>query len=228
MPRVGGSYLIPGTPLRLRGSWGKGFKLPSFFALGNPIVGDPGLRPEKSRGFDVSLRAVAFEERLSAELTYFEIIVKDQIDFQETPPLLVNRSKVVSRGFELGVRLRPIPSIDFAGHVTYTKADIRASDEQLRSRPRWRGALSLAWRPIEAVSLDLAAIFVGEVFDSSIPTGDRILDSYVRVDLAAAWRIWKHAELYLRVDNLFDANYEEAVGFPSPGINPRMGIDIRY
>ena len=32
--------------------WGKAYKLPSFYALGNPIVGDPTLKPEEAENFE--------------------------------------------------------------------------------------------------------------------------------------------------------------------------------
>ncbi len=52
-PRAGVSYKIAATDTILRGSWGEGFKLPSFFSLANPIVGNPDLVPEESRSLDL-------------------------------------------------------------------------------------------------------------------------------------------------------------------------------
>ena len=49
-----------GTLSGFFGSWGEGFKLPSFFALASPLVGNPGLVPEKSNGWDVGLEPVSF------------------------------------------------------------------------------------------------------------------------------------------------------------------------
>ncbi|MEZ4291920.1 MAG: TonB-dependent receptor [Myxococcota bacterium] len=43
--------------VRLFGHYGEGFKRPSFYALRNPLVGDPTLAVEKSRGFEIGLRA---------------------------------------------------------------------------------------------------------------------------------------------------------------------------
>jgi vitamin B12 transporter len=76
--------------------------------------------------------------------------------------------------------------------------------------------------------LHLDTLYVGKVLDSSIPTGDRRLDDYVRVDLAMTWKPEPNWEYFLAVDNLFDADYEEAVGFPSPGIVPRIGVKATF
>jgi len=47
-PRLGAVYVAESTGTTLKANWGRGFKLPSFFALGHPLVGDPDLRPETS------------------------------------------------------------------------------------------------------------------------------------------------------------------------------------
>ena len=54
-PRVGGSVRTPWKGGRFRASLGKGFKMPSFYALGHPFVGNPGLRPETNDSADAGL-----------------------------------------------------------------------------------------------------------------------------------------------------------------------------
>ncbi len=229
MPRVGASYRLPWVPVEVHGAWGQGFKLPSFFALGNPTVGNPDLDPERSVGFDAGLRAFAWEDRIRASVAYFQTTVKDQIDFEEgPPPRLVNRSEVRARGVEFALSAAPHETVDLSGGFTFTDTDIRGTDEELRNRPRWRGQVAAAWRPLETLRLSLTALFVGSLLDSSIPTGDVRLDAYTRVDFATSWDFCEFATLTFAVDNLLDQDYEEAVGFPSPGVNPRVGIVIRY
>ena len=86
----------------------------------------------------------------------------------------------------------------------------------------------MAWRPLETLQLSLTTLFVGSLLDSSIPTGDLVLDRYTRVDFAATWDFWEQASLSFAIGNLLNKKYEEAVGFPSPGISPRVGLKLRY
>ncbi len=79
----------------------------------------------------------------------------------------------------------------------------------------------------ESVVVRVAALIVGKVKDSSFPTGNQTLDSWVRVDLSASWSPREHLRFYLEIDNLFDADYEEALGFPAPGVRPRAGVQWR-
>ena len=74
----------------------------------------------------------------------------------------------------------------------------------------------------------LKALFVGEVQDSSIPTGDVTLDSYARIDLAVNWTLNPTFAILLAVENLFDADYEEFVGFPLLGSIMACGYVFRY
>ena len=170
-----------------------------------------------------------WKERVAGRLAYFEIEVKDLIDFVSDPrPLLVNRSKVVSRGFEFELNAKLFDSLDLNGNLTFTDTDIRHTSDDLLNRPRWRGALTLIWDPVEDVTIRAAALIVGSVKDSSLPTGDVTLDPWGRVDLSASWRVRKHVSLYLEIDNLFDSNHQEAVGFRAPGIRPRAGVTARF
>ncbi len=235
-PRFGASYTFDTTGTTLRATWGEGFKLPSFFALAHPFVGEPerrrrglpDLKPESSESFDVGVTQVLWEKQLTISVTYFHNAFADPIDFDETQNLLVNRSKVTTKGVELSLGVEPWSTLSFLAHLTYLKSDIEGTDEELRNRPEWRGGFSVQWRPWRMLDANLKTLFVGEVPDSSIPTGDVTLDPYARVDLTVNWTINANWSAFLVVDNLFDADYEEFVGFPAPGINPRVGVQARF
>ena len=83
------------------------------------------------------------------------------------------------------------------------------------------------WTPIDAVSFHAEAIFVGDLFASSVPTGTVVLDGWQRVDVAVRWAITETVEVSLGVRNLFDQEYEEAPGFPTLGARPSLGIRFR-
>ncbi len=228
-PRVSAEYPIPVVDLVVKGSWGEGFKLPAFFSLATPVVGNPDLVAEHSQGWDLALTRSFWKDRVDGRIAYFEIEVRKLIDFvPEMQPPLQNRSKVVSRGFEFELNAKLLESLDLDGNLTFTDTDIRNTGDDLLNRPRWQGALTLAWTPVESVTIRASALIVGSVKDASAPTGNVTLDPWSRVDLSAAWRVRKHLSLYLEIDNLFDANYEEVVGFRAPGIRPRAGVRARF
>jgi outer membrane cobalamin receptor len=226
-PRVSAAYSFPWAGLRLDASWGRGFKLPSFFALASPF-GNPDLVPEKSAGWDVGLRGAVISGRLSARATWFDIRVRDLIDFDLNTFRLENLSEVRSRGVELEARLAPVERLELRAYATYARSEDKSSGNQLRGRPRWRGGVTLDWSPLDALHVRLSALFVGSVPDASVPTGSVELSGYERLDAVVSWTPWDWLELYAAIDNATDADWQEAVGFPSVSIRPRAGVRARW
>ncbi len=223
-PRVGARYVVPRIPVTLRGSWGRGFKLPAFFSTADPIIGNEDLDPEKSKGWDVGFDLRLWDGRFLLTATWFEIRVEDLIDFDFATFQLVNRNEVTSKGLEIGLLAFLPYDLTFNGSVTRVRTNIVDSETRLRRRPGWRTSADLQWTPHERLELGITAVWVGSVYDESNPTGLVKLDDYVRFDFRSEVRVWREVSLYLAIDNLFDAHYQEAVGTPSMGIRPRAGV----
>lgn len=223
-PRAGAAYAIPRTPVTLRGSWGEGFKLPAFYSLADPLIGNPDLVPEKSRGWDVGFEARFFGGRVQLDASYFEIHVKDLIDFDFSTFSLVNRQKVTTKGVEVGL-VADLPwDVTLTSAITRARTNIKKTSDDLLRRPGWRGHAGIEWRPAERFTFGVDALWVGSVHDESLPTGPVKLDDYWRFDLRGDVRVWREVHIYLAIDNFTDANYEEAVGVPAMGIRPRAGM----
>ena len=215
----------------LFGNWSEGFKLPSFFALGNPQVGNPDLKSERSRGWEVGLRGQFFDGRLRSRIAYFDIVVTDLVDLDSSNPAmpeLVNRDSVISYGIELEAEVDVTDRLRAGGSATWNPTDIENTSEELTRRPLWQGALHLTATPLESLELGLRVLFVGDTVDFSVPTGDRTLDGYTKVNFSTSWQVHDRVKLLFVIENLFDADYEEAIGFPALGIYPRLGAEIRF
>ncbi len=227
-PRVGVAYTIAATGTTLRANWGEGLKVPSFYSLADPIVGNMGLVPETSMSVETGVTQRLWSERITLRLSFFYNEFENLIDFDPTIFRLVNRDKVETKGVEMHLQVQPWPELQVNSHLTYIDSDVKNSTAELRNRPRWRGGFDINWRPLPVLSLNLALLAVGDSLDFAVPTGERELDAYARVDVAATWTFRPHWELFLAVDNVLDADYEEAIGFPAPGINPRGGLRARF
>ena len=212
--------------LTIGAAWGKAFKLPSMYALGHPLVGNPGLVPERSESWELQL---AWEPSLDwrASLTWFDSEYRNAIDFDSgPPPMLVNRNLVTSEGFELAGTWEPGSRFHFDASVTQAKSRIAATNGELRNRPEWRAGASATWAPVESLKLSAAASYVGSSFDSSIATGDVRLPDYTLLNVAASWSFSDSIEAWLAIDNLTDRQYQQFVGFEQRGIVPRAGMRI--
>lgn len=217
----------PTTVLRV--NWGRGFKLPSFYALGNPIVGNANLKSETSEMVDggVVFKKVGVFDRI--EFTAFRNTFENLVDFEAgPPPQLINRGEVKTQGVELSASAKLNDKLLLTGQTTYTDHEIVGSNSILFNRPEWVGsaALSYALRPTTAVAARVK--YTGSRFDSSVPTGTVKLDSYFRVDTNVNHAITPSTKAILGIDNLFSEDYEEAVGFESLGVRVYLTLEVQW
>ncbi|MET1111538.1 MAG: TonB-dependent receptor, partial [Allosphingosinicella sp.] len=192
---------------------GEGYKLPSFYALAHPLIGNPALLPERSRNLEAG---VELDGRSgdAVRLTLFENRFRDLIDFDPATFTTVNRDRVRARGAELEGRWRPVRSLSLDGALSWLELD---SPTPLRGRPRWQGSLRAAWQAREALELNAAVRFNSDYFDSSIPTGLVRADGHGEADLGMRWQVSRRFSVTAAVRNVTGERYEDAVGFPAPG-----------
>jgi len=224
-PRLRVSYDLGGNGLRLAGSWGKAFKLPSLYALGHPLVGNPDLVPERGQSHELELSQSIADGKIQWSATWFESEFRNAIDFDSgPPPMLVNRNRVDTEGVELAGRYAMSDAWAVDGSVTHARSRIESTGGELRNRPDWRGGVGVHFSPLAALRFSASATYVGESFDSSIATGDLNLDAYTRLDVSAVWQLSEKFETWLAIDNLTDEKYQQFVGFESRGMLPRAGV----
>jgi vitamin B12 transporter len=224
-PRVRVAYEMADSGLTVAGAWGKAYKLPSLYALGHPLVGNPDLVPERGESHELELSQELLDGAARWSATWFDGEFRNAIDFDSgPPPMLVNRNRVDSQGVELAGRLGVGEQWMLDASVTNVKSRIASTGGELRNRPEWRAGFGAHWTPNVTVSFSASATYVGSSFDSSIPTGDVRLPAYTVIDASAVWKLTPHLETYLAIDNLTDEQYEQFVGFEVRGISPRLGL----
>ncbi len=229
-PRLGLLYQLNNGQTRLRANWGEGFKPPSFFALAHPLVGNPDLKPETATSWDVGLEH-EFASGGRLNLAWFDNKFEDLVDFDDALFRNVNRDRVDSRGLEIEFGWPITGAVSVSAHATYTDTEIVGSDEQLRGRPEWKAGAQLFYQIKPGWSFAAEYLWVDEVIEASRHTGQNIdyqLDGYQTVDIALAWQLSTPLALELSVSNLFDEDYQQAVGFPAPGIFPRLALEFAF
>ncbi|MCI0507292.1 MAG: TonB-dependent receptor [Gammaproteobacteria bacterium] len=224
-PRLGLSYQQNNTVYRV--DWGRGFKLPSFYALGHPLVGNADFQPETSESVQLTLQHT-FTSSTLLDIAAFWNRYYDLIDFDNTSNVLVQRPEAGIKGAEIVVKHRFAPSLLMQLQYTGMSMDIVDSDEVLLKRPDKLGSFVLNWNINHDLLCSISANYVGGIKDASIPTGLRTLDSYTRVDASLGWQINKHWFAQGAVDNVLDEDYEEAIGFNAPGIGMRISISATF
>jgi outer membrane cobalamin receptor len=216
------------TWVYLAANWGEGYKLPSFFALGDPLTGNADLVPETSESWDVTAN-FTFGEHHTA-LTYFDNHFKNLVTFDDINFINVNSEPVDTSGVEWQWHWQPaqIP-VQLQAQITYTDINPDNPELLLTGRSQWQAGIYAAWNFTPDWNLSLNYRYSGEQYAGSQHTGSGTvteLDSYYRLDAAVYWDVNALVRLNAALDNAFDESYETAVGFPAPGRSLRMGIRI--
>lgn len=227
--KLGASYQLA-PAWQLFANWGEAFKLPSFFALGHALVGNPDLQPEFAESWDAGVRWRPSAD-LDVELAWFDNDYEDLVDFDPETFRNVNRASVTSQGAELQMRWSLSPTVTLNAQASYTDLEVPGSDRELLGRPEWRAGTVLRWQLAPAWHSSLDWQWSDEVLASSLHTGTtqvEALDAYSRVDWRLRWQGTGPFAVELAVDNLLDEDYDTAVGFAGPGRSVRLALSWQH
>lgn len=225
--RLGLRYQVTGE-LTLLANWGEAFKLPSFFALGHPLVGNPDLEPETGEGWDLGLQWRVVPA-LELGVTGFFNRYRNLVDFDPEAFVNVNRREVESRGSEWQLRWTPAESLFLHAQVTHTDLEVVGEDSELLGRPEWKAGAWLSWQFRSRWRSALDYQWTGDTAAASLHTGATVvseLPDYHRLDWNLQWQARDNLGLELGVDNLLDEDYQTGIGFPAPGRTLRMAVTL--
>ncbi|WP_286264234.1 TonB-dependent receptor plug domain-containing protein [Thalassotalea atypica] len=202
-------YQIADTTLSAR--YNESFKLPSFFALAHPLIGNPDLKPEEASTYELGINQQV-NTLLSIDLVWFKNDFTNLVDFDPEIFKSVNRSSVVTEGAEFSLNYATNDWLKMQFDIGYLDHDIKDSDSELRRRPKWQAGLN-AILTFDQVTTSIILDTQSDVYDSSVPTGVMTLGGYTNVDINTTWQLTDNIALSVAVDNLLDKKYQESVGF---------------
>jgi vitamin B12 transporter len=244
VPRGALAWRLRGGPdaTTLRASAGAGIKEPSFFqSFGVSFFarGNPSLKPERSRTFDLGIEQRLFGGRVRGEATAFHHVYLDQVayhvvDFTTFQGSFVNLGRTRARGFELAVEAAPADSLRLSAAYTLLDGRILVSTDAfdpvvavgrpLLRRPKHQAAFGARFtRGRVGVGANLVA--VGRRADSDFAgLGLLTNDGYVRLDGRARARLGRGWEAFVAGENLLDRRYQEVLGYPALARVVRGGL----
>ncbi|UCB57242.1 MAG: TonB-dependent receptor [Candidatus Omnitrophota bacterium] len=213
--KVSTSYIIPRIKTRLKGNWATGFKAPSLYQLFHPRYGNEALRPDESRSYDFGFEQGLLDDKLTFGLTYFHNDFKNMVEWDTNALIYNNIDNAQTKGFELEGSFRPIEDLTLGANYTYTKTKDKDTGRKLTERPENQVGLDLNWAFLEKGNVNLMAAYVGHRWDNSANT--RKVKPYTKVDLSASYDLTETFQIFGRIDNLFDRNYQQIRGYATPG-----------
>jgi vitamin B12 transporter len=211
--------------LNLHASWGEGFKAPTifqttFFCCG-ATAPNPDLVAETSDSFDIGFDW-RFNERGRLAMTYFDKEVENQIDFSFAVGGYENIAEVDAKGVELIFDYRFTDTVMASTNLAYTDSEDINGDELIRI-PELTADLSLSWQIAANLRTSLAVIYNGDEEDAR-----GTVDSWTRVDLSGTWQPSEHIEVFARLENLTDRDYQQVFGYGTPERSAYLGLSYNF
>jgi vitamin B12 transporter len=162
------------------------------------------------------------KDRVSVSLTYFSQNYENLI---ETDPLTftaANIAKAEIKGLEANTMLKISDNLNIKAGYTYLDTKDKTTEQRLSLRPKDKLSVSAEFFAKD-ISVVADYIFVGQRYDSSVK---RDLSSYSLVNLSSNYAIKKWLTIFARINNLFDADYEESGSYGTPGFSVYGGMKV--
>jgi len=236
---------------RLRFSYGEGIKEPGLeqsFGSDPCYPGNPKLKPEQSQTYNATADQYLLSERARVSLTFFASRFTDIISYapNPTPPAnpnycgtYFNTDLARARGLNLSTELRLKKWLSVNGYYTYDATRVLQAG-QPSNDPAYNVGEPLLRRPANSgsvifnvfwvrVNWNFIGYFSGVRTDINFFTLEPANNpGYARFDMAASYNVTHSLAFTARVSNLFDKQYQDALGYPALGQTYYFGLRYNF
>lgn len=225
----------PNDAVTLRGSIARGFRAPSLDELYGDypaffFTGNPNLQPETSLSYELGAD-YAFAGGASVSATLFQLEVEDRIaadpaTFWSTLGNLPGTS--VGKGIEIS---GDAPLTDRLGlSFAYTYTDGRNPDgSRFFSVPRHELALALDADLSDRLSARVSVRYLGDRIDRDVNTFSAVeMPDVALVGVGFGYDLTEAVNATLRIENLFDEDYQSAHGYGAAGRSVYVGLQAKF
>ena len=222
--KIAAAYKISEN-ISIKSSWGEGFKVPTifqttFFCCGANSA-NTNIRPEVSTSYDLGFD-FSLKDKFSFSFIYFKQDVNNQINFSFSLGGYENIDFVESDGFEISSNSKVSETVNLFINYSYIDS-IDGNGLRLINIPKDSGELVLTYAPSSKLSGSMALKYNG----SEISTYGN-LNSWSRIDINLFYKLNNFSEVYFRVENLFDEDYQQVFGYGTPDRSGLVGIKVNF
>ena len=223
-----------GGGFSLAGSYAEGIAQPTFFDLygffpGN-FVGNPDLKPESSRGFELSLRYR--RGPFGASLTGYRQRLHDEIVNNATFTSVLNSPGSSRRsGIEATIDWKVGGQLRLSANYAYLKATqpdpVTGKRLTETRRPKHSGSVAVDGSSGH-FTYGASLAYVGRHLDNrdTFPFARVTLGSYWLADARIAYAIRPGIELFARGSNLLDQRYQDVFSYRTEGRATYAGVRL--
>jgi outer membrane receptor protein involved in Fe transport len=227
-PRAAALYHVT-DKIDVWGDMGWGFRAPTLnelyrqFRVGSTLtLANPALGPERLVGGEAGV-TLSPARSLTLRSTWFDNRVTDPVSnvtdpARSTPTAITQQRQNLGKtriwGIQNDVEYRIGTSWKLGAAYVYDQARVTKNPANtalvgrfLPQVPAHRGSVRLAYANPKLATIAGSVQFLGAQFDEDLNVPSRRLPKYALADLTASRPIGRNVELFLAVQNLFDAEY---------------------
>ena len=212
--------------LKVLGSYATSYITPALTQLFGDFGANPNLIPEENRTLEGGLE-YAINDKLRIGAVYFNRNEKDRFGSTQDFMTINISDEIDVNGVETEVFWQPYSKVDIAANYTFTE---RKGDNAIRI-PKHKFNASLAYNFTKKTFGSISYTYTGERSDTdfrSLPFEDVQLEAFSLFNLYFGHEvIADKLNIFLNIDNLFNTEYTEILGFTTRGTNARIGFSLK-
>lgn len=219
----------PSAQTVVRAAYGEGFKAPTLYQLFS-FYGDPGLQPEVAKSYELGFEQSVLEGQLRFGVTAFQRRTQNMIDFDLFFFRYNNIIRSRAKGIESFVELRPSDRFSVRANYSYVDSEKRedgaANFVRHLRRPVHSLNASIDWQASGKLKLGADLRLASDSLDGF--GGSVRMDGYALVGVRAAYDVSDALQLYGRVENAGDSDYQTVAGYKAYGRNAHIGLRAKF
>jgi vitamin B12 transporter len=197
---------------KLKSSYSTSYKIPSLYQLHHPTFGNKNLTREKSESFEFGIEQKIYDS-ISIESTYFKTYVQNLISFTNA---YVNSGSAKSWGVENSLLYKINSSLSWKSDYTKLFSESSSNGRQLLNRPSYSFSNNFNYRLNEKINFDIGNFYKGKR-DGFSAIGTIGIPSYNIYHIGSEYLLNKALSFSLKVENLFNKDYEDIFGYNTGG-----------
>ncbi len=214
----------PNDKITLYASWGEGFKSPTIFQTTffccDATSPNSDLKPENSESFNINLTYQTLDMRGKFSLTYFDQDTENLINY--SPGSYENIATANTTGVEIESNYRFTNWL--SSNLNYTHLNAKDGTGAFLVRvPKHSANLTISFMIKNRLNGSIRFKYNGKEKD---PNG--FVDSWSRIDLTSNYTMNESLEIYARIENIFDTQYQQILGYGTPGISGHLGARFSF
>jgi vitamin B12 transporter len=229
--RVSAAYLVDleGGTLKFKSALGTGFRAPSPFEIAynaGPFASSPAadiaLQQEESEGWEIGVEY--FTSTMRLEAVYFDQDIENAIffDLAAFSGYLQDIGQSNSKGIELSAEVPITDSLRVTGNYTHNETERPDGTQRLR-RPENLFNLGFLYTGLDG-KLNLNGFYRSQA--DAIDSGNIAIDDFGVFDLTASYQLTESFQVYGRLENSFDEDYQEIIDYNAAGAAAYIGVSF--